>query len=143
MVGCPEHGELVRQLALGRLDDAASAEAEAVVEECEHCAAWWQRETSPSDAVRAAVCDGLAELELPRHRRVLPYAVAAAAAAVLVGGGLLLRSPEPEAEPMTTCCTHEIVDGVYHGGVDGDLNGDGVRDAADLALSLQRSPSRS
>lgn len=88
---CPDHGRLVLDLALGRLDDAAAAEAESISESCPTCRAWWneQFEGEAADVVDAAVAVALTDLRLPERRRSRGWIAAAAAIVMAFGVGTL------------------------------------------------------
>ncbi len=84
---CPEHGNLVLDLARGRLKDADAAEADLVRESCPDCAEWWT--TTFSDRATAdvdiAVARVFAEFSPPAGRRRHGWLAAAAAAVLAVG----------------------------------------------------------
>jgi hypothetical protein len=88
---CPEHGNLVLDLARGRLDDQRAEEAETVRRDCAVCARWWD-DTFVDEAV--AVLDPVvAEVFkrfVPVRRR--QYGWLAAAATVLLAVGLVTTS---------------------------------------------------
>lgn len=98
---CPDHGRLVFDLALGRLDDEGAVEAEAVTEACSVCRGWWRSQLGGptadlvDDAVKAAF-DGL---ELPVRRRNRGWMAAAAALVMALGAATLwlARNPAPSA----------------------------------------------
>lgn len=139
---CPEHGGLVRELLLGRLDDRQASDAEETVRSCAVCDRLWQQLHEDNEPLRAAVREGFELAQLPARRRRLAGRWIAAAAAVLLaaaGGVTLLdRTAAPSSEG-----SEAVVAGVFQGATNGDLNGDGQRDAADIALALQRSGGRS
>ena len=84
---CPHHGDLVRELALGRLDDVQAGQAEVFRAECEECTAWWD-ETFAGDAfaeVDFAVADAFSNFSAPVRRN---YGWLAAAAALVLAIGL-------------------------------------------------------
>ena len=83
---CPEHGDLMRDLARGRLDDERSLRAETVREECTECARWWNETFSGEayDAVDGSVAEAISSFVLPTRRRY--WWLAAAAALVLAVG---------------------------------------------------------
>jgi len=86
---CPEHGRLVLDLALGRLDDGASVTAESLSESCPVCREWW-REQFDSDAaasVDEAVAAVFSDLRLPARRRGYGWMAAAAAVVMTLGVG--------------------------------------------------------
>jgi hypothetical protein len=84
---CPDHEDLMRELALGRLDDAEGKRAEAVRETCTACRAWWL-ETFNEQAlavIDTAVADAFTGFAPPRRRWSGWWAVAAAA---VLGAGI-------------------------------------------------------
>jgi hypothetical protein len=85
--GCPEHGDLMRELARGCLDDERSLRAETVREECADCARWWNETFSGEayDAVDAAVAEAISSFVPPVRRR---YRWLAAAAALVLAVGI-------------------------------------------------------
>ena len=88
---CPDHGRLVLDLALGRLDDAAAFEAESISESCPVCREWW-REQFSSDAaavVDEAVAVTFSDLQLPARRRGYGWMAAAAAVVMTLGVGTI------------------------------------------------------
>lgn len=88
---CPDHGRLVLDLALGRLDDAAAIEAESISESCPICRAWWreQFESEAAAVVDAAVAATFSDLQLPERRRGYGWMAAAAAVIMTLGVGSL------------------------------------------------------
>ena len=88
---CPEHGRLVLDLALGRLEDDAAARAEAVSETCPICRAWWQQQFggAVTEAVDDAVAATFSDLQLPARRRNHGWMAAAAAIVMAFGVGTL------------------------------------------------------
>ena len=88
---CPDHGRLVLDLALGRLDDDAAAEAESISESCPVCRAWWQEqfEGGVAEVVDDAVSAALTDLELPVRRRSHGWMAAAAAVVMALGVGAI------------------------------------------------------
>jgi hypothetical protein len=90
---CPHHGNLVLDLARGRLNDADALEADLQRESCPHCAAWWDATFADvaTSRVDAAVQQGFAEFSPRAGRRRVWLAVAAAAVlAVVVGTTTML-----------------------------------------------------
>ena len=86
---CPEHGDLVLDLARGRLDDADAVNADLVRESCPDCAAWWKttfNESTIAD-VDGAVVRAFADFSPVVNRRPV-WLVAAAAAVLAVGVGI-------------------------------------------------------
>jgi hypothetical protein len=94
---CPEHGRLVLDLALGRLDDASATEAESIRERCPVCRAWWRAELDgeAAEVVDRAVVEALGSLELPRRTRRFGWAAAAAAVVMALGVGAIWRAEQP------------------------------------------------
>ncbi|MBD3872909.1 MAG: hypothetical protein IFK91_08345 [Acidobacteria bacterium] len=85
---CPEHGNLVQELACGRLDDRRAMEAEAVRGDCAVCAQWWS-DTFGEESVAeldAAVAEVFQSYVAPKRRR-FGWLAAAAAAVLAVGLG--------------------------------------------------------
>lgn len=99
---CPDHGRLVLDLALGRLDDAAAIEAENVGASCPVCRAWWQGqfEGGAAEVVDEAVAAAFAGLRLPARRRGFRWMAAAAAVVVALAVGTIWvsQSTTPVAE---------------------------------------------
>jgi hypothetical protein len=94
---CPEHSRLVLDLALGRLDDDAAAQAEAISESCPVCRAWWQaqftgEEMAIVDEAVASVFDGL---DLPERRRGHGWMALAAAMVMALGATALWLAQSP------------------------------------------------
>jgi len=85
---CPEHGNLVQELACGRLDDQRAMEAEAVRRDCAVCARWWRDTFSnePMAELDAAVAEVFQNFVVPKQRR-FGWLAAAAAAVLAVGVG--------------------------------------------------------
>ena len=106
---CPEHGNLVHELACGRLDDRRAMEAEAVRRDCAVCAQWWS-DTFSDGAVAdldAAVADVFKSFKPPRQRR-FGWLAAAAAVVLAVGLGattLLWQDAETTATRPTSAST--------------------------------------
>ncbi len=85
---CPHHGDLVLDLARGRLSDADAMAAELERESCPHCAQWWNA-TFTVDAtaeVDVAVAQAFADFS-PAAGRRRGWLAAAAAAVLAVGVG--------------------------------------------------------
>lgn len=90
---CPHHGNLVLDLARGRLKDADALEADLQRESCPHCAAWWDATFSAvaTSRVDAAVQQGFADFSpLAGRRRVWLAVAVAAVLAVVVGTTTML-----------------------------------------------------
>jgi hypothetical protein len=84
---CPEHGDLMRELARGCFDDERSLSSETVREECADCARWWNKTFSGEayDEVEGAVTESIANFVPPARRR---YRWLAAAAALVLAVGI-------------------------------------------------------
>jgi hypothetical protein len=90
---CPEHDNLVLDLARGRLNDTGAMEAESVRETCPICSKWWNTTFADSDTagVNGAVAQVFADFSPVAGRRRGWLAVAAAAVlAVGVGTTTML-----------------------------------------------------
>ena len=87
MSNCPEHGDLMRELARGCLDDERSIWAETVREDCADCARWWNEAFNGEayDAVDGSVAEVISSFVPPARRR---YRWLAAAAAVVLAVGI-------------------------------------------------------
>jgi hypothetical protein len=85
---CPDHGHLVPDLALGRLDDQGAEKAESARKNCAVCSSWWDETFSNSAvaAIDAEVWDVFRAFEPPRRRR-RGWLAAAAAAVLVIGAG--------------------------------------------------------
>ena len=88
---CPNHGRLVLELALGRLDDDAAAEAESISESCPVCRAWWQEqfEGGAAEVVDDSVATAFTDLQLPARRRSHGWMAVAAAVVMALGVGTI------------------------------------------------------
>jgi hypothetical protein len=138
---CPEHGNLMLDLARGRLDDEQSLKAEAVREDCPTCARWWQ-ETFNGDAfdvVDGAVADAISDFDPPARRRYRWLAVAAAAVlAVGVGASSMMWrnaqvSPAYAGDPVSSWdFENGSLDSTV--GMIGDEPGDGENGGAETAM---------
>lgn len=95
---CPDHGRLVLDLALGRLDDDLAVDAEHALETCPGCRSWWHEhlEGDAAEAVDGAVATAFAGLELPARRRG-SWLAAAAVIVMTVGVGALWLTPDRAA----------------------------------------------
>lgn len=93
---CPDHGRLVLDLAMGRLDDAASFEAESISESCPVCREWWQEQFGSDAAatVDEAVAATFSDLHLPARRRGYGWMAAAAAVVMTLGVGSIWMSQD-------------------------------------------------
>ena len=111
---CPEHGNLVLELARGRLDDRRAMEAEAVRRDCAVCAQWWG-DTFGDEGVAeldSAVAEVFQSFVPPKHRR-FGWLAAAAAAVLAVGLGtttLLWHDAEiPPSGPASASTTGAVL----------------------------------
>ncbi len=99
---CPEHGNLVLDLARGRLSDADALEADLQRESCPQCAAWWNT-TFTADVtaeVDAAVAQAFANFRPTAGRRRMWLAVAAAAVLAVVIGTTTMVWRGSETAPI-------------------------------------------
>jgi hypothetical protein len=94
---CPDHGRLVADLALGRLDDADALRAEELRESCADCRRWWQQQFSGEahDRVDDVVASALAGLRLPARRRGHGWMALAAAVIMAFGATSLWLIQRP------------------------------------------------
>jgi hypothetical protein len=100
---CPDHGRLVLDLALGRLDDVEAAKAEAARASCPVCEAWWREnlEGEIAESIDRSLTVVFADLELPRRRRGHSWMAAAAAVVMTLGAGTLwLTQNMPTVDPV-------------------------------------------
>ncbi len=98
---CPDHGDLMLELALGRLDDGEAARAEDLRTSCAGCRQLWSSsfDESALAVVDTAVAGAFAGFRAPR-RRLGGWWAAAAAAVLVLGIGatsLLWRGGEDPA----------------------------------------------
>lgn len=105
MSNCPEHGDLMRELARGYLDDERSIWAETVRDDCPDCAHWWNEEFNDRayDAVDEAVAQAILSF-VPPARRHFRWLAAAAAVVLAVGIGatsMLWRTTENSPAPVS------------------------------------------
>ena len=86
---CPDHGDLMRRLVLGELDDDRAAEQ--VRASCSSCAAWWDAVAGGPGLAEVAggVDAALTSFSAPRQRRAPRWMAVAAAAVVAVGAGVM------------------------------------------------------
>lgn len=98
---CPDHDDLMRELARGRLDDERSLGAESLREECPHCASWWTGAFGGDafEVVEAAVADEIASFTPPARRRREWLAVAAAVVFAIGIGGVSVLWRGDQAVP--------------------------------------------
>ena len=98
MSNCPEHGDLMRELARGCLDDERSIWAETVREDCVGCTRWWNEAFSGDAyaAVDGSVSEAISSFVPPARRHYRWFAIAAALVlAVGIGAtSMLWRSPQ-------------------------------------------------
>ena len=132
---CPDHGRLVLDLALGRLDDRSAAEAEAVRVSCPSCAGWWRSELEAATfvAVDLAVGSVFAAFQPPARSRVTRWLPVAAAAALAVGAGVLWYQHGAVQSPGSTTPAGPLAQESF----DGDRDGDGVIGIEDLGFTVK------
>jgi hypothetical protein len=85
---CPEHSNLIMDLARGRLDDRRAEDAETVRRDCAACAEWWGN-IFVDEAVTgldSAVSEAFKSFA-PQRRRRFGWLAAAAAVVLAVGFG--------------------------------------------------------
>jgi anti-sigma-K factor RskA len=99
---CPEHGNLVLDLARGRLNDADAVEADVQREKCQHCAEWWSTTFADfaTSQVDAAVKEAFAGFSPAAGRRRVWLAVAAAAVLAVVVGTTTMVWRGSETAPI-------------------------------------------
>ena len=131
---CPDHGRLVLDLALGRLDDRTAVEAEAVRLACPACAGWWRSELegAAASAVDQAVASTFAAFQPPAARRTARWLPVAAAAALAAGAGLLWYQHGAVSPPGSTTAPGPLA----HESFDGDRDGDGVVGLDDIGYKV-------
>jgi hypothetical protein len=131
---CPDHGRLVLDLALGRLDDRSAAEAEAVRLSCPICAGWWRSEIEAATAVAVdqAVGSVFAAFQPPARSRVTRWLPVAAAAALAAGAGVLWYQHGAVQTSMATAPPSPLAQESF----EGDRDGDGVVGLEDLGLAV-------
>jgi hypothetical protein len=131
---CPDHDRLVLDLALGRLEDAPAAAAEQVRESCPICSAWWRTELEgpAAAALDPVVNASIAAFEPPARRRVLRWLPVAAAATLAVAAGLLWQQHRAQPPVLTHADPAEVTVENF----DGDRDGNGVVDVADLGFAV-------
>jgi hypothetical protein len=136
---CPDHGSLVLDLALGRLEDERTDEAERVGDSCPSCNAWWLDRLSGGAVaeVDQAVAKAF-EAFRPSGRRRSRLWLAAAAVVLVLAAGLLWRGTQMPSTTRTPSAP-ELAQRAFEAGetATADLTGDGVVDAADLIRSLR------
>jgi hypothetical protein len=88
MPRCPEHGNLVLELAQGRLDDREAMRAEQARVGCDHCSKWWNGTfgDDPLSVLDTAVDEVFSNWAPPARRRH-GWLAAAAAAVLAIGLG--------------------------------------------------------
>ena len=87
-------------LARGDLEDTQALHAEAQIEKCAHCKAWWHGsfDSEASRKVEKAVSQTFAEIRLPARRRHVTWAAAACVVLMLIGiSSLQMTRPNQEA----------------------------------------------
>ena len=132
---CPDHGRLVLDLALGRLDDRSAVDAEAVRLSCPSCAAWWRSELEATAAVAVdeAVRSAFAAFQPPARSRVARWLPVAAALALAAGAGVLWYQHGAVQAPGSTTPAGPLA----HESFDGDRDGDGVIGIEDLGFTVK------
>jgi hypothetical protein len=132
---CPDHGRLLLDLALGRLDDRSAAEAEAVRLSCPSCAGWWRSELEAATAVAVdqAVGSVFAAFQPPARGRVTRWLPVAAAAALAAGAGVLWYQHGAVRAPGSTMPAGALAQESF----DGDRDGDGVIGIEDLGFTVK------
>jgi hypothetical protein len=98
---CSEHGNLVLELARGRLQDREAVRAEQVRVGCDHCAGWWNQTFGADSlsALDAAVEEALSSWTPPARRRHAWLAVAAAAVLAIGLGSTTLMVRDGRISP--------------------------------------------
>ena len=133
---CPDHGRLVVDLALGRLDNAASDRADDVSRQCPECSGWWRREIGDSSAaVDVGVADAFAAFVPPVASRRPVWLRLAAVAVVVLACGLGWELRHASSGSQATSSESLIVVGQV--GPIPDVNHDGRQDAADILAALR------
>lgn len=138
---CPEHSDLVRDLARGTLDEEQWSSAEAALEKCAHCVRWWSGTFAGAgyEAVDRAVADVIARFEPPARRRHR-WLAAAAAAVLAIGVGtttMLWRGAAPSPNDAgDVVSTLDFEAGTLNGAVatseDADASGESAVFSTDL-----------
>ncbi len=103
---CPEHHNLMLELARGELDDGQAVRAEVFHSECTHCREWWEAtfEGEAFSTVDQSVEGAFASFRPPAKRRH-GWLAAAAALVLTIGIGstsLLLRETNTEFSRAAT-----------------------------------------
>lgn len=137
---CPNHGRLVLDLALGRLDDRSAVEAEAVLLSCPSCAGWWRTELEAAAAVAVdqAVGSVFADFQPPARSRVARWLPVAAAATLAAGAALLWYQHGVVQTSVATAPPSPLAQESF----DGDRDGNGVVGLEDLGLAVHVETSR-
>jgi hypothetical protein len=137
---CPNHGRLVLDLALGRLDDRSAVEAEAVRLSCPSCAGWWRSELEAAAAltVDLAVGSVFAAFQPPAASRAARWLPVAAAAALAAGAGVLWYQHGAVPSPGSTTPAGPLAQESF----DGDRDGDGVIGIEDLGFTVEAQDAR-
>jgi hypothetical protein len=132
---CPDHGRLVLDLALGRLEDGPAAQAERIRGACPVCSAWWQTELEGPAATEldAVLESSFASFAPPARRRVARWLPVAAAATLAAGAGLLWHH---EHRVQRAVMTHATQGSAAVETFDGDRDGNGVVDVADTGFTV-------
>jgi hypothetical protein len=137
---CPDHGDLIVDLARGRLDTDDAHAAELAIASCRSCRAWWHGQIAGRAAAEIdhAVAAAFASFQPTRSRRGRPWLAAAALAVAAVAAGVIRHATRPEPLPPSPA-TAELVERLFDDpdAARDDLTGDGVVDASDLVASLR------
>jgi hypothetical protein len=131
---CPDHGRLVLDLALGRLDDQSAFAAEAARLSCPECAAWWrsQLEGAAAPSVDKAVGTAFASFQPPASSRVARWLPVAAAATLAAGAGLLWYQHGAVQTSVATAPPSPLARESF----EGDRDGNGVVGLEDLGFAV-------
>ena len=134
---CPTHGRLVLDLALGRLEDEAAAEAEHARTSCAACSAWWRTELEGDSAARldSVLESAFAAFVPPVRRPVSRWLPAAAAATLVAGAGLLWYQDRDKAVQPAISQTSPTTVALEN--FDCDRDGDGTVGIEDLGFAVR------
>jgi hypothetical protein len=137
---CPDHGRLVLDLALGRLDDRSAVAAEAIRLSCPECAGWWRSELegAAASAVDQAVGSAFAAFQPPASSRVARWLPVAAAATLAAGAGLLWYHHGAVPASVATAPPIPLAQESF----EGDRDGNGVVGLEDLGFAVHVEKSR-
>jgi len=131
---CPDHGRLVLDLALGRLDDPSAFAAEAVRLSCPECAGWWRSELegTAAAAVDQAVGSAFSSFQPPASSRVARWLPVAAAATLAAGAGLLWYQHGDVQTSVATAPPSPLAQESF----EDDRDGNGVVGLEDLGFAV-------